>query len=151
MEHMKRPLQVVSGMAVRSGKVLMGKRKRTGLRPGMWELPGGKIEVDVEGDPVEFPRQALMREWMEELGIEIDVGDWIGTTPVLSLEVSFVVDLYHVEFEGRDPDALDHDEIGWFDPLHAVKHMQCSPAFYCHYPAIREWLARQPHLAPSLL
>lgn len=149
MEHAKRPGQVVAGMAIRGSKVLMGKRKMTGLRPGLWELPGGKIEVDVEGDPVEFPGPALKREWLEELGVEVEVRDWIAVTPVLELEVSFVVDLYHVEFESQRPACLDHDELGWFEPLHAVKHMQCSPAFYYHFPAIRTWLDRRPRLAPS--
>lgn len=40
---------------------------------GRWEFPGGKIE------PGETPRQALEREIWEELNVQIEVGEKIGT------------------------------------------------------------------------
>lgn len=139
IERTTRPLTVVSGMAVNShGKVLMGKRRLVGKRPGLWELPGGKVEVD------ERPNEALVREWREEMDLTAVVGGWIATTPVLDLEVHFVVELYHVELVPYDePKKLDHDDIAWWDPAYAVERLPCSPAFYLHYPAIRAWLLRR--------
>ena len=54
-------------MAIVDGRILMGKRKVGGsrLRPGLWELPGGKLEAG------ESPEVALRREWKEELGLEL--------------------------------------------------------------------------------
>lgn len=145
MEIVKRPMSVVSGMAVdKTGRLLMGKRRMVGKRPQLWELPGGKIDVDTEGDPVEFPRVALAREWMEELNLQVTVGDWIATTPILDLEVKFTVDLYHVVIDGAQRmEQLDHDEIAWWEAAYAVQQLPCSPAFYLHYPAIRAWLLRR--------
>lgn len=145
MEFVKRPGCVVSGMAAKDGRILMGKRRLVGKRPGLWELPGGKIDVDVEGDPVEHPRNALVREWKEELDLDIEVDDWLAVTPVLDLEVPFMVDLYHVTFEGRMPtEHNSHDDIAWFEPAFAVERLPCSPAFYLHYPAIRAWFSKRP-------
>jgi 8-oxo-dGTP diphosphatase len=135
---------VVSGMAVRDGKVMMGKRRGVGRRPGLWELPGGKAETG------EGPEAALVREWREELDLDVAVGDWIATSPILDLEVSFVVELYHVELVPHDePKRLDHDDIAWWDPAYAVERLPCSPGFYLHYPAIRAWLTRRRNILAS--
>lgn len=58
-------ISVAIGVLVREGRVFIQKRSGTGLLPNLWEFPGGKI---VEG---ESPEQALLREFREELEIEI--------------------------------------------------------------------------------
>lgn len=63
-----RPIAVAVGVLARDGKILIQKRPATGLMPGLWEFPGGKIE------PGETVEAALMREFMEELRLEITVG-----------------------------------------------------------------------------
>ncbi len=61
-------VDVVAGLLVRDGCVLVAQRSPTGSHPGKWEFPGGKIE------PGEAPRQALRRELQEELGIQARIG-----------------------------------------------------------------------------
>jgi 8-oxo-dGTP diphosphatase len=46
------------------GRILMAQRPAGKSMAGLWEFPGGKIELD------ESPENALVRELYEELGIE---------------------------------------------------------------------------------
>lgn len=55
----------VAGIVIRSGKVLVGKRKAGGSIGLLWEFPGGKVE------PGETDEQALIREFFEEFEIII--------------------------------------------------------------------------------
>lgn len=131
----KRGLLVVSGALFNDkGEVFMGFRKATGKRPSLWELPGGKVE------PGETRTMALQREWQEEVGVEIEPVAYVATA-FLDLEISFRIDLYVVRMSWTNvPKALDHQELRWVDPMYAVEHLPCSPAFYMHYPRLRAWL-----------
>lgn len=137
------PIRVVSGLHHANGKIVMGKRKLIGLRPGLWELPGGK--VDYIGDYEEEPRKALAREWEEELGHRIDsfnIGPLLASA-TLETELTFVVELYPIYNlpKGAELRPIVHDELQWVDPLDAVTRYPCSPAFYLHYRAIISWIA----------
>ncbi len=123
-------------------KVLMGRRTAAAKRGGLWELPGGKVE---RGNyyPPETHEQALAREWSEELGLAVHVGDFIATS-MFDLEIPFTITLYLVHRAGQlPPRANVHDELQWVDLQHAVEYMPCSPAFYVHYPYLRDYVARQ--------
>lgn len=65
---MSSPVIVVAGVLFEGGRVLLTQRKKGSHLEGLWELPGGKV------DPDEDPRDALVRELREELGIEVEVG-----------------------------------------------------------------------------
>jgi len=54
------------------GSFLLGQRAPGTFYPGFWEFPGGKVE------PGETPRDALVRELHEELGLEVETAwPWI--------------------------------------------------------------------------
>lgn len=46
------------------GRILMSQRPKGKMFEGLWEFPGGKLEVD------ERPEEAVVRELREELGVE---------------------------------------------------------------------------------
>lgn len=63
------PVEVVAAVIRRAdGRILLAQRLPCGPHGGLWEFPGGKVE------PGESPEEALSREILEELGLEIRVG-----------------------------------------------------------------------------
>tara|TARA_S200000501_G_C20589607_1_gene640963 strand:- start:246 stop:650 length:405 start_codon:yes stop_codon:yes gene_type:complete len=62
---LKKILYVSAGLILDSDyKILLSKRKKNKHLPGLWEFPGGKIEVG------ETPEIAFKRELKEELNID---------------------------------------------------------------------------------
>ena len=59
-------VEVVAGLIVEEGLLLVCQRKEDATFPLKWEFPGGKVESD------EGHEDALRRELMEELGIRAD-------------------------------------------------------------------------------
>jgi mutator protein MutT len=57
-------VDVVAGVIVQEGLLLVCQRKENAAFPLKWEFPGGKVEPD------EAHEDALRRELMEELGIK---------------------------------------------------------------------------------
>ena len=102
-------LQSVAGIALSPGKVFLAKRRSGGNVGGKWEFPGGKVESG------ETPQEALAREFMEELGVVIRVGELIGTNTFRSGERQFVVTAYEVVVSGIPHPGPEHESAGWFD------------------------------------
>ena len=61
-------IEVVAAVIMEGDRVLLCQRNDGGHLPLLWEFPGGKIE------PGETPREALLRELQEELGVTSHIG-----------------------------------------------------------------------------
>ncbi len=93
-----------------NGRVLMQQRKLSKQHGGLWEFPGGKVEPDETLDA------ALVRELREELDVVID--------PLAIEPLAFaarpgepvVVMLYTCRAWQGEPQCLDAEAIGWFQP-----------------------------------
>src|SRR5216117_3701039 len=73
-------IEVAAGVVFRDGRVLITQRRPDDHLGGLWEFPGGKRE---SGETFE---ECLQRELREELGIEVEVGEWLGSVTHLSGE-----------------------------------------------------------------
>jgi 8-oxo-dGTP diphosphatase len=62
------PVDVSAALIFRDGKLLIAQRRKGSHLGGLWEFPGGKRE------PGETSEECLLREILEELGVEISVG-----------------------------------------------------------------------------
>ncbi len=62
---MKLLLVVAAALVDADGRVLLAQRPKGKQLEGLWEFPGGKVDVG------ERPEDALIRELKEELGIEV--------------------------------------------------------------------------------
>lgn len=101
-------LRVVGAAIVEAGRVLLTRRSPRMSMAGKWEFPGGKVE---DG---ETPVAALSREVAEELGLEIEVGESIGTGRALHGDRRIVLEVYAARVTGGELRLVEHEEHGWF-------------------------------------
>ncbi len=107
---------IVGAAIIQDGRVLACARADRTEAAGRWEFPGGKVE-DGEAEP-----DALVRECEEELGVQVKVGDRIGTDVPL-LDGSAVLRVYlALLVNGHVPQPLEHAELRWLghDELYTV-------------------------------
>jgi A/G-specific adenine glycosylase len=89
------------------GTFLLAKRPKGGMLPGLWEFPGGKVEVG-ENDGA-----ALQREIVEELGTSISIGALIGSYKHAYTHFKVVVRAYRCQLQGPPPQALEAQQLVW--------------------------------------
>ena len=71
--HLDETIEVVSALLLRGDAVLLERRSpRAALTPGVWDTPGGKLELG------EAPAAALLRELREELDLSAVAAQSIG-------------------------------------------------------------------------
>lgn len=88
-------------------KILIDMRRPEGLMGGLWEFPGGKIEL---GETVE---ECIKREIREELGIEIEVGEHLITIDYTYSHFSVTLNVYHCRYLTGIPQPLECAQIRW--------------------------------------
>ena len=103
------PFQVIGiGVVINAaGEVLIDQRLEEGLLGGMWEFPGGKQE------PGEAIEACIAREFMEELGIVISVGEELITVEhaYSHKKLRFVVHL--CSLISGEPQPLASQQVRW--------------------------------------
>lgn len=102
-------LLVAAAVVIEEGRVLLTQRKAGTHLAGAWEFPGGKVRAG------EDPRDALVRELREELGIETVVGEVMEVTFHRYAERSVLLLFYETQRSPHSPEprALDVAGFRW--------------------------------------
>jgi 8-oxo-dGTP diphosphatase len=108
-EASRKQVLVAAAVVLRAGRVLLSQRKQGSHLAGAWELPGGKVEPD------EDPRDAVVRELREELGVEVLVGDILDVTFHRYPSKSVLLLFYEAELADGSPEPrpLDVADVKW--------------------------------------
>lgn len=107
-------IKVAAAVIERSGKVLIARRKKGDRFEGLWEFPGGKIEAG------ESPEECLRRELREELGVEIEAGEFLCSVPFETSGLSIELMAFRTSLAAGEVRCHDHDEICWVEPEHLM-------------------------------
>ncbi len=119
MSEIMSPIHVVCAIIERGNRILLAQRPAGKRLAGLWEFPGGKVELN------ESPAEALHRELAEELGCEVIITREGPAVPwayewgsiVLHAFVCRLAD-HSVEPHPHEHEALDwltHAQIRTFD------------------------------------
>lgn len=101
---------VTAALIQKDGKILLALRKAGKHMGPKWELPGGKV------DPGEDPKQTLRRELKEELGIEAEIGQYLGSTRFRGHSLYLQIHLYRVSHIDGSFVLREHEAIRWVEP-----------------------------------
>jgi len=104
-------VRVAAAVIERGGKVLLAQRPAGKVYAGYWEFPGGKLEGG------ETPREALVRELREELGLHVrEASPWLlqrYVYPHAHVELHF----FRVRAFDGEPVGHDGQAFAWQDPF----------------------------------
>ena len=100
-------IEVAAGLVFREGRLLITQRPAGGHLAGLWEFPGGKREAN------ESFEDCLRRELMEELGIEVEVGELVESITHSYPEKTVHLRFFRCAWKCHEPQALGCPAFRW--------------------------------------
>lgn len=100
-------IDVVAGIIYKDDKFLIAQRNLKKSQGGLWEFPGGKVEIG------ERPEDALVREIKEEFDAHIIVDSYVGENIYHYPEKDIRLLFYKARLVGDKIKALEHEDFKW--------------------------------------
>ena len=112
-------VDVVAALIRDGERFLICKRPAHKARALMWEFPGGKVEAG------ESPRDALIRECMEELDITLDVGGLYMQVTHEYPDIQIRLSLYEAVIASGELSSKEHEALCWILPREIPDYEFC--------------------------
>ncbi len=106
---------VTAAVIQKDGLVLIQRRPQKGLLAGLWEFPGGKLEDTDASLPA-----CLRREILEEIGVEIEVGEGFGIYKHAYTHFRIALHAFLCKLE-TGQQILETDNLRWVTPSNISK------------------------------
>lgn len=105
--YLNKTIDVVAAVIKKDNKFLIARRAKGKHLAGLWEYPGGKVELG------ESDETSLARELGEEFGISVKVKQYLTSSFFRYEKVNINLKAYLVEHIAGDFVLIDHDSIEW--------------------------------------
>ncbi len=128
-------VHVVGAAILQDGACLAVQRGEDMTTPLKWEFPGGKVESG------ESAPQALKREILEELALDIDVLELLGQGTVVQRERRIVLDVYRARITGGLLQLREHRALRWL-VAQDLEDLEWAPADQPILPSVEQLLRR---------
>ena len=114
-------MRVVAGLILNSnGQGLVTKRSKKMSSPGLWEIPGGKVEP---GEPFQ---SALIRELKEELDVWVEVKNQFASVSASIGDRKFTMDAFVCAVQTGVIRLVEHEQLRWIDAEN-IKDLSWAP------------------------
>jgi A/G-specific adenine glycosylase len=114
---------IAVGVVRKDRRILITRRKESGLLGGLWELPGGKVKRG------ESPEEACKREIAEEVSISVEVTGFITRVDHAYSHFKVAVDVFDCEYRAGEIKLSGPTDFRWIlvdetddYPFPAVNH-----------------------------
>ena len=105
----------VSAAVIHDGSLIWAARRARGKAAGQWEFPGGKNRYG------ESEEDTLRREYLEELGIDIEVGELFTSFDFTNKDKLYHLKAYFVSHLSTSYSLSVHTETRWVTPQELEK------------------------------
>jgi len=122
-------------------QVLLAKRSmREDVYPGLWCIPGGKLDVTNCDEGV--IEKNLLREVREEVGIEIKLLSYVASNSLVSEDEAKLYMIFISKYISGNATALDDtDDVRWFN-IEDISEDMLTPKTYKNIARAYNMLSR---------